>query len=82
MTMKHPGPWTVDQSGGYIVDANGVDVARVDTPDPETRAILTHAAELWKELREIHECRGNIPACCDLVDKISAEIAAAKGDGT
>ncbi len=47
--MKHPGPWTIP--GLYAMqDANGAPVADVLTLDPETRAILTHAAEMWEAM--------------------------------
>lgn len=51
---KHPGPWTITDSG-YMLDANGTGIAHVYTDDPETRAVLLHAAEMWEALRLLHE---------------------------
>lgn len=72
--MKHPGPWTVELD--YVWDANEEVVCSLPD-DPETRAILTHAAEMWA----VHQGSEDIGSRL-LVDKIEAEIAAAKGDGT
>ena len=79
--MKHPGPWKPLGGTGYIVDANNELVCHVsDSDDPETRAILTHAAEMWEALRS------NMSDINDegdaLIRKIEREIAAEKGDGT
>jgi hypothetical protein len=85
--MKHPGPWTVTDD--IAKDASGESVFYCYTDDPETRAILTHAAEMWEELQDVTSVepgtsvhRQADKSCCDLVRKIESEIAAAKGDGT
>jgi hypothetical protein len=83
-TSKHPGPWTLKMSGD-IVDNNGNIVCTVASRDPETRALLLHAAEMFAALKRLsntdHAKREGIDAelsCCDLVDKIESEIAARK----
>lgn len=53
---KHPGPWYLDCSDGisYVFDAYGRSVCAT-TADPETRAILLHAREMFDELRRLYE---------------------------
>ena len=79
--MKHPGPWTVAEH--YLWDANDEIVCSLPD-DPEARAILTHAAEMWEVLKSVGDVDRITPhgVLYVFVDKINAEIAAAKGDGT
>ena len=85
--MRHPGPWKLDETTGFIIDANGADVCDAwVTDDPETRAILTRAAEMWEAVQVVASVEPGTPAhrladrmLCVLANKISAEIAAAKG---
>jgi hypothetical protein len=90
---KHPGPWACDATGTCIIDANGLDVAEFATDDPETRAVLPHAAEMFAALRSVvsldrqnctdyahnaEECGEAFGSAGNLFDKIESEIAAAR----
>ena len=86
--VKHPGPWFLD-SMRLLMDDNDDVFARVETDDPETRVILTRAAEMWEAIQEVASVGIDTPAyrtadkkLCLLANKINAEIAAAKGVGT
>ena len=81
--MKHPGPWK-QGALGFIRDANGKAVCSMKTLDHETRAILTHAAEMFATLKAIWESDtfgldGAVNNAGELLKKMEAEIAAAKG---
>lgn len=81
---KHPVPWGFDSKLGIIRDAHGCMIARVDTPDPETRAVLLHAAEKFAMLRDLVGVSGDfqLEECqeeaSELLTKIEAEIAAGR----
>jgi hypothetical protein len=79
---KHPGPWTLKMSGD-VVDNNGNIVCTVASRDPETRAILLHAAEMFAALRDFIDCgRSDFDDAqihySALLAKIEDEIAAAR----
>lgn len=79
---KHPGPWTITKSG-FVQDATEDGVAQIYTDDPETRAVLLHAAEMWDTLKKLRACKAGVTVavgvCDSLVDEIESEIAAGKG---
>lgn len=85
--VKHPGPWKLGALS-YIRTPDCKQIARILTDDPETRAILTHAAEMWEAVQGVASVEPGTPAhrladrmLCVLANKIESEIAAAKGDG-
>lgn len=76
---KHPVPWTTDCMG-YIMDAEGREVAKFETQDPKTRAVLLHAMEMWKALTKIWNATiSDLDTAIDLggeiITKIEDEIA-------
>jgi hypothetical protein len=80
---KCPTPWTF--VGGILQDRDENAIAQVYTDDPETRAVLLHAGEMWKALNELTSVEPGSAAhrhadakCCELARKIEAEIAAGR----
>ena len=55
--MKHPTPWTINPHTLQMSDADGIGIGMcMDvTTDPEARAILAHAAEMWEALHATAE---------------------------
>lgn len=51
---KHPGPWWLHH-WGQLRDADSTLICSSVTDDPETRAILLHAREMFDELRRLYE---------------------------
>lgn len=80
---KHQTPWTYEESTGFVTDANDVGIFRVHTRDPETRAVLLHAAEMWEALKAFRDNSSADSDECtvaldELTDEIESEIAARK----
>jgi hypothetical protein len=74
---KHPGPWAMNE--WHLYDADRTIVCEVRTDDPETRAVLPHAAEMFAVLKSIrHGNAFDQGAAFWLVDAIEAEIAKAR----
>lgn len=81
---KHPTPWYLEGMG-YLLDANDDILARLDTDDPETRAVLLHAGDMFAALQEFENStpggddgEAAEEKLCNLTDKIEAEIAKAR----
>jgi len=80
---KHPGPWALIEGNGHvrIVDnaPSPEGICDVTTRDPETRAVLLHAAEMWEEFKRSAEVNGTYDIrwarAVDICRKIEAEIA-------
>jgi hypothetical protein len=78
---KHPTPWTF--VGGILQDRDENAIAQVYTDDPETRAVLLHAAEMWEALKAFRDNSSADSDECtvaldELTDEIESEIAARK----
>ena len=80
---RHPGPWALKMSG-EVIDDDGAIVFKVATTDPEARAVLLHAAEMWEQLKNIcslsseRHYQNAVDHMIELLRKIEAEISAGR----
>ena len=78
---KHPGPWKLFDSGN-LYDATRTLVCTVMTDDPEARAVLLHAAEMWEALehvfRHLTYHHPSAETIGTVLSKIKSEIAKAR----